>query len=92
MVTMNGEDTSALLPVTASTLEHTLDDDDDDGMSDDTSHGYDDGHDLMTATMEDEVTAQLAAAGKTESTFLIPFPSTILSVELQFFVHLILIN
>lgn len=96
MVTMNGEDTSAILPVTASTLEHTLDDDDDDGMSDDTSHGYDDGHDLMTATMEDEVTAQLAAAGKMSNvdkyTFLISFPSTFLSVELQFFVHLILIN
>lgn len=63
MVTMNGDE-SAILPVVSSvaTLDHNLDDDDDDGMSDGSSH-YDDGTDLMSATMDDEVTAQLAAAG-----------------------------
>lgn len=63
MVTMNGED--VILPVVpaVTALDHTLDDDDDDGMSDGSSQPYEDGHDLMSATMEDEVTAQLAAAG-----------------------------
>jgi len=44
-------------------VEHSLDDDDDDGMSDDSNPSYDHSADLMHATMEDEVTAQLAAAG-----------------------------
>ncbi|CAL8088750.1 unnamed protein product [Orchesella dallaii] len=62
MVTMNGEESAAIMPAAAPNLDHTLDDDDDDGMSDGSSHPYDE-NDLMNATMEDEVTAQLAAAG-----------------------------
>jgi len=73
MVTMNGEDSGAILmPGVTPTLEHSInsvmEDDGDDGMSDD-SEGFDDGSDLMTATMEDEVTAQLAASGES------PFPT-----------------
>jgi hypothetical protein len=76
MVTMNGgssasncdpsDTANVTLLTTASglqtTLDHSLDDDDDEGMSDG-SEGYDDGVDLLTSAMEDEVTAQLAAAG-----------------------------
>ncbi|XP_021964399.1 DNA-binding protein P3A2 isoform X2 [Folsomia candida] len=64
MVTMNGDDAStvALLPSVAANLDDHGLDDDDDGMSDD-SESFADCHDLMSATMEDEVTAQLAAAG-----------------------------
>ena len=65
MVTMNGEEATAILPAAAPTLDHSLnDDDDDDGMSDGSSPQFEDSNDLMSATMEDEVTAQLAAAGK----------------------------
>ncbi|CAG7833396.1 unnamed protein product [Allacma fusca] len=60
---MNGEEATAILPAAAPTLDHSLDDDDDDGMSDGSSPQFDDSNDLMSATMEDEVTAQLAAAG-----------------------------
>ena len=46
-------------------VDHCLEDDDDE-MSEDGSDGYDDGgaQDLMAQAMEDEVTAQLAAAGQ----------------------------
>lgn len=72
MVTMNGEESGAILmPGVTPTLEHSIssamEDDGEDGMSDD-SDAFDDGPDLMTATMEDEVTAQLAASGE----FLFP--------------------
>jgi hypothetical protein len=66
MVTMNGEESGAvLMSGVTPTLDHSInmEDDGDDGMSDD-SDGFDDGTDLMTATMEDEVTAQLAASGE----------------------------
>lgn len=66
MVTMNGETPAAvIMPTAGAAMDHNnmVHDDDDDGMSDGSSHAYDDGTDLMAATMQDEVTAQLAAAG-----------------------------
>lgn len=39
-------------------------DDDDDNMPSSPGSGYEESHDLLAAAMGDEVTAQLAAAGK----------------------------
>lgn len=39
-------------------------DDDDDNMLSSPGSGYEESHDLLAAAMGDEVTAQLAAAGK----------------------------
>ena len=67
---MNGEESSVVggevgvggVVVGGPTLDHSLDDDEDD-MSDG-SETFEDSNDLMNQAMEDEVTAQLAAAGK----------------------------
>jgi len=50
MVTMNGEETTAVLPAVAPTLDHSLDDDDDDVMSDGSSPQFDDSNDLMSGS------------------------------------------